>query len=66
MLKVKMNRTSNESIGSIRSTYWDETREYFKEKTATFNQIKRRRQIEIMKEELEKMIKYKNKKIDKD
>ena len=61
-----MEQTNKMNTESMKTTYWQETREYFKEKTATFNQIKRRRQIEIMKEELEKMIKYKNKKIDKD
>jgi|UniRef100_A0A6C0D3J0 hypothetical protein len=35
-------------------TYWQETREYFKEKTEAFQQVKRRRHIEIMKEELER------------
>ena len=45
-------------------TYWQETREYFKEKTKAFEQVKKRRHIEIMKEELEReLIKYnKNKK----
>jgi hypothetical protein len=43
--------------------YWQELREYFKEKTVAFKQVKKRKHIELMKEELEKeMIKYKNKK----
>ena len=47
-------------------TYWQETREYFKEKTQAFKEVKKRRHVEIMKEELEReLIKYnlnKNKK----
>jgi hypothetical protein len=40
-------------------TYWQETREYFKEKTEAFKEVKKRRHIEIMKEELEReLIKY--------
>ena len=35
-------------------TYWQETREYFKEKTEAFKEVKKRRHIEIMKEELER------------
>jgi hypothetical protein len=37
-------------------TYWQEQREYFKEKTLTFKELKKKRHIEIMKEELEKEI----------
>lgn len=47
------------------SNYWQEQREYFKEKTVAFKELKKKRHIEIMKEELEKEI-NKNKKIDKD
>ena len=40
-------------------TYWQDTREYFKEKTEVFKEVKRRRHIEIMKEELKReMMKY--------
>ena len=35
-------------------TYWQETRQYFKEKTEAFKELKKRRHIEIMKEELER------------
>jgi hypothetical protein len=55
---------ANESVSSL--SYWQETREYFKEKTESFKEVKRRRHIEIMKEELKReMMKYnlnKNKK----
>lgn len=45
------------------SSYLQEQREYFKEKTEAFKQLKKRRHIEIMKEELKKeMINYENKK----
>ena len=51
----------NESKQS--KTYWQEQREYFKEKTQAFKEVKRRRHIEIMKEELKReMNKYENKK----
>ena len=38
---------------------WDETREYFKEKTIVFKELKKRTQIEIMKKELEKELENK-------
>lgn len=38
---------------------WDETRKYFKEKTITFKELKKRKQIEIMKKELEKELENK-------
>lgn len=54
------------STKSNNSSYWQETREYFKEKTDAFKEVKKRRHIEIMKEELDReLIKYnlnKNKK----
>lgn len=37
----------------MESTYWNE-REYFKEKTLAFKQLKKKREIEIMKKELER------------
>lgn len=40
---------------------WDETRDYFKEKTIAFKELKKRKQIEIMKKELENKIKYNEK-----
>ena len=44
-------------------TYWQEQREYFKEKTDAFKELKKRRHIEIMKEELKReMNNYENKK----
>jgi len=42
-----MNATESKS-------YWQEQREYFKEKTAAFKELKKRRHTEIMKEELER------------
>ena len=38
---------------------WDESREYFKEKTIAFKELKKRKQIEIMKKELEKELENK-------
>ena len=38
---------------------WDETREYFKEKTIAFKQFKKRNQLELMKKELELELKKK-------
>jgi hypothetical protein len=60
----KMNQMNANDSSSSSSSYWQETREYFKEKTEVFKEVKRRRHIEIMKEELKKeMLKYnKNKK----
>lgn len=53
-----MNQMSKQKLN------WDETREYFKEKTNAFTQVKKRNQIEIMKKELDIEIKNKyNKKI---
>ena len=57
---MNQSLNSNTSTNSD-STYWQEQREYFKEKTVAFKESKRKH-IELMKEELEKeMIKYKNK-----
>ena len=36
------------------NTYWEEQREYFKQKTLAFKELKKKRQIELMKNELEK------------
>ena len=38
----------------MESTYWNEQREYFKEKTLAFKDLKKKREIEIMKKELER------------
>ena len=38
----------------MESTYWNEQREYFKEKTLAFKELKKKREIEIMKKELER------------
>jgi len=35
-------------------SYWEEQREYFKQKTIAFKEMKKKRQIELMKNELEK------------
>ena len=67
MICKKMNESKTDQAQAQCQTYWQETREYFKEKTQAFKEVKKRRHIEIMKEELKReMIKYKNKKIDKD
>ena len=51
------------SSADVSKTYWQETREFFKEKTQAFKEVKRRRHIEIMKEELKReMNNYENKK----
>ena len=58
-----MNKEMNSSSRAESKTYWQETREYFKEKTEVFKEVKRRRHIEIMKEELKReMNNYENKK----
>jgi len=43
------------------SSYWKEQREYFKEKTLAFKELKKKREIEIMKKELEKSKEIRNK-----
>ena len=42
-------------------SYWKDQREYFKEKTIAFKQLKKKREIEIMKKELEKSKEIRNK-----
>ena len=52
---------NQETEQSRTMSYWQETetREYFKEKTDAFKEVKKRRHIEMMKEELEReLIKY--------
>ena len=50
---------NEESQETMTMSYWQETREYFKEKTEVFKEVKKRRHIEMMKEELEReLIKY--------
>ena len=41
------------------SSYWKEQREYFKEKTMAFKELKKRRELEIIKKELEKKLETK-------
>ena len=54
-----MNQNQMNQNQMNQSTYWQEQREYFKEKTAAFKEVKKRRHIEIMKEELDReIIKY--------
>ena len=63
------NLNAAESTNSESKTYWQEQREYFKEKTLAFKELKKRRHTELMKKELEKELEKelnKNKKIDKD
>jgi hypothetical protein len=45
---------NQETEQSRTMSYWQDTREYFKEKTEAFKEVKKRRHIEIMKEELER------------
>jgi hypothetical protein len=53
------NQMNQDQCEDQDQTYWQETREYFKEKTEVFKEVKRRRHIEIMKEELKReMMKY--------
>jgi len=40
--------------------YWKEQREYFKEKTIAFKELKKKRELEIMKKELEKELEIKS------
>ena len=47
-----MNNKTSDSMNT--KTYWQEQREYFKEKTLAFKELKKKRHIEIMKEEIEK------------
>ena len=50
---------NQETEQSRTMSYWQETHEYFKEKTDAFKEVKKRRHIEMMKEELEReLIKY--------
>jgi hypothetical protein len=49
----------NQSTTSKSKSNWDETREYFKEKTIAFKELKKRKQIETMKKELEKELESK-------
>jgi len=59
MICKKMNQSKTDRDKGQCQTYWQETREYFKEKTEAFKEVKKRRHIEIMKEELEReLIKY--------
>ena len=50
---TQMNKT-NQSNQSNEKSYWEEQREYFKQKTIAFKELKKKRQIEIIKNELEK------------
>jgi len=42
------------SITTKSKTYWQEQREYFKEKTLAFKELKKKRELEIMMKELNK------------
>ena len=44
----------NKSQSNNSSTYWQEQREYFKEKTLAFKELKKKRELEIMMNELNK------------
>ncbi len=56
--EMNQHQAQGQSQGQSQ-TYWQDTREYFKEKTEVFKEVKRRRHIEIMKEELKReMMKY--------
>ena len=39
----------------LENEYWNETREYFKQKTIAFKELKKKREIEIMLNELNKV-----------
>lgn len=54
-----MNQMNKKSMNTESKTYWQEQREYFKEKTLAFKELKKKRELEIMMKELNK-----NKKID--
>lgn len=49
-IKSTMNNSSLDTF--MDKNYWKEQREYFKEKTKAFKELKQRREIEIMKNEL--------------
>jgi hypothetical protein len=50
-----MNQNStSQSNNSESKTYWQEQREYFKEKTLAFKELKKKRELEIMMNELNK------------
>ena len=51
--RSEMTRTKNKPQ-TKQHTYWEEQREYFKQKTIAFKELKKKRQIELMKNELEK------------
>jgi hypothetical protein len=53
-----MNKLTQPSKTNAK-TNWDETREYFKEKTNTFKELKKRNQLKLMKKELELELKLK-------
>ena len=57
-IKDKMNSDkinhSDTKIQTNEKLYWQEQREYFKQKTIAFKELKKKRQIELMKNELEK------------
>ena len=50
----QMNNTETNKKSQSKNTYWQEQREYFKQKTIAFKELKKKRQIELMKNELEK------------
>ena len=57
MNQMNKSKTMNsELMNSESKTYWQEQREYFKEKTIAFKELKKRREIEIMMKELNKKI----------
>ncbi len=59
-MEKTMSKTTLPMTSSMTSkSNWDETREYFKEKTNTFKELKKRNQIELMKKELELELKIK-------
>lgn len=49
-----MNNSKTTATNSESKTYWQEQREYFKEKTLAFKELKKKREIEIMMNELNK------------
>jgi hypothetical protein len=54
MNQVEQMKKTSHTLHPNKNTYWEEQREYFKQKTIAFKELKKKRQIELMKNELEK------------
>ena len=51
---MNYNSITSQSTNAESNTYWQEQREYFKEKTLAFKELKKKRELEIMMKELNK------------